>query len=151
MTYLRRVAGIALAVVLGGCAGAGGRATSDAGGARDTATRLGTGLVGGTWVLEDLAGRRVVDEAQATLEFTGDGMVSGHGSCNRFRGPVVVAGDSIEFGPLVATRMFCGEAVTNQEMTYLATLNAAERWNIREPFLYIYLAGRGQPLRFVRE
>jgi heat shock protein HslJ len=151
MTYLPRVAGMALALFLGGCAGAGGRATGDAAGARDTATRLGTGLVGGKWVLEDLGGRRVLDEAQATLEFTGDGMVSGHGSCNRFRGPVVVAGDSIEFGPLVATRMYCGEAITNQEMTYLATLNGAERWHIREPYLYIYLPGRGEPLRFVRE
>ena len=151
MPHLRRVAGTALALFLGGCAGAGGRSPSDAAGARDTATRLGTGLVGGKWVLEDLAGRRVVDEAQATLEFTGDGMVSGQGSCNRFRGPVVVAGDSIEFGPLVATRMFCGEAVTNQEMTYLASLNAADRWHIQEPYLYIYIAGRGEPLRFLRE
>ena len=151
MTHPVRVAGTALALFLGGCAGAGGRSTSDAAGARDTATRLGTGLVGGKWVLQDLAGRRVVDDAEATLEFTGDGMVSGYGSCNRFRGPVVVAGDSIEFGPLVATRMYCGEVVTNQEMAYLATLNAAERWQIREPYLYIYLAGRGEPLRFVRE
>jgi heat shock protein HslJ len=148
--------GVALALFLAGCAGTGNRGTpaprdTGAAGARDTTTRLGTGLVGGTWVLEDLGGRRVVDEAQPTLEFTGDGMVSGHGSCNRFRGPVVVAGDSIEFGPLIATRMFCGEEITNQELAYLAALNGAERWHIREPYLYIYLIGRGEPLRFVRE
>ena len=156
MPHLRRVAGVTLALLLSGCAGTGNRGTSEprdtaAARARDTTTRLGTGLVGGTWVLEDLFGRRVLDEAQPTLEFTGDGMASGHGSCNRYRGPVVVAGDSIEFGPLIATRMFCGEEVTNQELAYLGALNGADRWHIREPYLYIYIAGGGEPLRFVRE
>ena len=156
MPYLRRAAGATLVLLLGGCAGTGGRGTSAPGDtaaarARDTTTQLGTGLVGGTWVLDDLAGQRLETEAQSTLEFTGDGMVSGHGGCNRFRGPVVVTADSIEFGPLVATRMYCGEAVTNQEMAYLAALNGAERWQIREPYLYISIAGRGEPLRFVRE
>ena len=152
MPYLRRDSDPALALFLGACAGAGGPA-GEAGNVRDSVTTGGTnaaGLIGTKWELDDLAGRGVVDEAQATLEFTGDGMVSGHGSCNGFPGPVVITGDSIEFGPLVATRMFCGEAVTNQEMQYLAALNAAERWELREPYLYISV-GRQQPLRFVRE
>jgi heat shock protein HslJ len=154
MPYLQRVSGAALALFLGACAGAGaGGSAGETGSVRDSVARGGTsaaGLIGTKWELEDLAGQDVVDEARATLEFTGDGMVSGHGSCNRFRGPVVITGDSIEFGPLVATRMFCGEAVTNQEMQYLAALNAAERWELKEPFLYISV-GRQQPLRFVRE
>jgi heat shock protein HslJ len=152
MPYLRRAWGTALALFLGACAGAAGSA-GEAGNVRDSVSTGGTnaaGLIGTKWELEDLAGKVVVDEARATLEFTGDGMVSGHGSCNRFRGPVVVTGDSIEFGPLVATRMFCGEAVTNQETEYLTALNAAQRWELKEPFLYIHL-GRQQPLRFVRE
>jgi len=156
MPYLRRVAGMTLVLIFGGCAGTGGRGATPprdtaAARARDTTTRLGTGLVGGTWVLDDLAGQRLQTETQSTLEFTGDGMVSGHGGCNRFRGPVTIAADSIEFGPLVATRMYCGEAVTNQEMAFLAALNGAERWQIREPYLYIHILGRAEPLRFVRE
>jgi heat shock protein HslJ len=109
------------------------------------------GLAGTKWRLEDLAGKGVVDRVQATLEFTADSAVSGNGSCNRFRGPVTVGGGTISFGALAATKMFCGEAVTNQENEYLAALAAAERWEIEEPFLYIYLAGRPEPLRFVRE
>ena len=108
-------------------------------------------LAGTKWRLETLAGKRVVDRARATLEFTGDGHASGHGSCNRFRGPVTLTGDSIAFGPLVATRMFCGDTVTNQETEYLAALDQAVRYEVRDSFLYIHAAGRAEPLRFVTE
>jgi heat shock protein HslJ len=119
----------------------------------DTASAGGgtPGLAGTKWSLEDLAGKGVVDNARATLEFTADSAVSGNGSCNRFRGPVTVNGDRISFGALAATKMFCGEAVTNQESEYFAALDAAERWEIKEPFLLIYAAGRPEPLRFIRE
>jgi heat shock protein HslJ len=107
-------------------------------------------LTGTRWRLEDLAGKGVVDRAEATLEFVSDTAVSGNGSCNRFRGPVTVGRGTISFRALAATRMFCGEAVTNQETEYLAALAAAERWEVEEPFLRIYAAGRPEPLRFVR-
>ena len=108
------------------------------------------GLTGTKWRLEDLAGEGVVDRVQATLEFTSDSAVSGNGSCNRFHGPASVSGGTISFGALASTRMFCGEAVMNQESEYFAALDAAERWEIEEPFLFIYAAGRPEPLRFVR-
>lgn len=108
------------------------------------------GLTGTKWRLEDLAGKGVVDRVQATLEFASDSAVSGNGSCNRFHGPVNVSGGTISFGALASTRMFCGEAVMNQESEYFAALDAAERWEIEEPFLFIYAAGRPEPLRFVR-
>ena len=92
-----------------------------------------------------------MDRSQATLEFTGDGMVSGHGSCNRFRGPVSITRDSIAFGALVATRMFCGEAVTGQENEYMAALADAHRYEIKDSLLYLYAAGLPAPLRFIRE
>lgn len=130
--YLTRVA---IAFVLGACAGGGGLPE----------------LSGTRWRLEDLAGKGVVDRAVATLEFTGDGFASGNGSCNQFRGPVTVKGVTIAFGPVVATRMFCGDSVSAQEMEYLAALDAAERWEIRDSVLYLYAAGQPEPLRFVRE
>ena len=105
-------------------------------------------LAGTKWRLESLAGKRVVDGTQATLELTGDGRASGHGSCNRFGGPVTFTGDSIAFGPLVATRMFCGDTVTGQETEYLAALDQAVRYEVRDSFLYIHTAGRAEPLRF---
>ncbi len=106
-------------------------------------------LWGTAWRLEDLAGTGVVDRAQATLEFSEEGKVSGKGSCNGFGGTVTVSGNALRFGPLVTTQMACVEAVMNQEQRYLAALQQAERFEIKESFLYIYATGLSQPLRFI--
>ena len=137
MSGWSRVGGLVAAAALGLACARGGHAS-------------GAALAGTRWLLDDLAGKGVVDRAQATLEFTGDGTVSGQGSCNRFGGPVTLAGDSISLGPLVATRMFCGEGITGQETEYLAALDQAVRYEVRDSFLYIHAAGRAEPLRFVR-
>lgn len=108
------------------------------------------GLWSTSWRLEDLAGAAVIDSVQATLAFLEQGQVAGNGSCNQFHGGATVADDRIAFGPLATTRMFCGEEVMRQEGDYLGALREAERFEIREPFLYIYAAGRPHPLRFIR-
>ena len=110
-----------------------------------------SGLAGTSWRLEDLAGRGVVDRVEATLEFPGEGTATGNGSCNRFRGRVAVGAGTITFGPLATTRKAClAEAANRQETEYLAALQAAERWEVRDAFLYIHVAGRSTPLRFTR-
>ena len=107
-------------------------------------------LVGTTWQLEDLAGAGALDSVAATLEFPTEGQVAGSASCNRFSGPVTIAGDSIVFGPQAVTRMACPEPVMGQESVYLEALQHAERFRVEGPFLYIYSAGREKPLRFIR-
>ncbi len=107
-------------------------------------------LVGSTWRLEDLPGTPVVDSAAPTLEFPSEGQAAGNASCNRFTGPVTIAGDSVTFGPQAVTRMACPEAVMSQENAYLEALGKAERFRVEGPFLYIYSAGREKPLRFIR-
>lgn len=106
-------------------------------------------LAGTKWRLEDLAGAGVLDRVQATLEFAEDSTVSGNGSCNQFRGTATVSSDAIAFTPMATTRKFCGEAVMHQENKYLAALRDAQRFEIKERFLYIYGANRQQPLRFI--
>jgi heat shock protein HslJ len=90
-----------------------------------------------------------MDGVQATLEFPEEGRVSGNGSCNQFHGMVTVSGGVITFGPLATTRKMCGEAAMHQENEYLAALREVERFEIREPFRYIFAANRPQPLRFI--
>lgn len=112
----------------------------------------GGALTGTRWRLEDLAGAGVIDRVQATLEFSGEAplSVAGNASCNRFRGTVTVSGGTIAFGPLATTRKMCAEAIMRQENEYLAALREAQRFEIKEPFLYIFAANRSQPLRFIR-
>jgi heat shock protein HslJ len=107
-------------------------------------------LVGTTWRLENLAGTAVLDSVAATLEFPAEGQAAGNASCNRFTGPVTIAGTAITFGPLAVTRMACPEAVMSQESAYLDALAKAERFRVEGPFLYIYSAGREEPLRLLR-
>jgi heat shock protein HslJ len=70
--------------------------------------------------------------------------------CNRFFGPAEITGSTIELGPLGSTRMACPEAVMNQETKYLDALQAAERFEWKDPYLLIYCNGFEKPLRFTR-
>ncbi|MBA3345455.1 MAG: META domain-containing protein, partial [Gemmatimonadales bacterium] len=104
-----------------------------------------------SWVLEDVAGTGVLDAARATLEFPESGKVAGRGSCNRFFGSVEINGESITFGPLGSTRMACVEAVMNQEVKYLKTLQDAERYAVEGTTLWIHTKAMDRALRFTRE
>jgi heat shock protein HslJ len=102
----------------------------------------------GDWLLEDLGGRRVLARTQPTLSFPEPGKIAGNGSCNRFFGQATVDGNTIQFGPLASSQMACSEAVMNQEMKYLRALQAAERFEWKDPYLLIYCKGFEKPLRF---
>ena len=107
-------------------------------------------LPGSEWRLEDLGGSGVIDNIQAILAFPEAGKVAGNGSCNRFFGSAEISGNNINLGPLASSRMACPEAVMNQETKYLAALQAAERFEWKDPYLLIYCKGFEKPLRFAR-
>ena len=106
-------------------------------------------LVGTRWMLEDLGGAGVVEEASATLEFPEPGKVAGSGSCNRFFGTVSIDGSAMSIHPLGTTRMACTEAVAMQEVNYIRALQSAERYALRGTTLLIYVKGMQSPLRFI--
>ena len=108
-------------------------------------------LSGSEWLLEDIVGSGAMDNIQATLNFPESGRVAGNASCNRFSGPAEISGDRIKLGPLVSTRMACPEAVMNQETKYLNALQAAERFEWKDPYLLVYCKGFEKPLRFTRK
>ena len=106
-------------------------------------------LVGSEWLLENLEGG-AADHGRATLAFPETGKVSGNGSCNRFFGPAEIKGDAIRLGPLASTRMACAEEAMDQEAKYLEALQAAERFEWKDPYLLIHCKGHEAPLRFTR-
>ena len=108
-------------------------------------------LPGSEWRLVSLAGVPAIANSKATLAFPEAGRVAGNGSCNRFTGSVVIAGDSLKMGALASTRMAClANDVSAQEDNYLKALGAATRFAYQEPFLLIYAEGYDQPLKFIR-
>jgi heat shock protein HslJ len=107
-------------------------------------------LSGSEWLLENLAGSGVLDNVHATLAFPEAGKVAGNGSCNRFFGPAETSGDTIKLGPLASSRMACPEAAMNQETKYLNALQAAERFEWKDPYLLLHCKGFEKPLRLTR-
>jgi heat shock protein HslJ len=102
------------------------------------------------WLLKSLTGNDVLDSVQATLAFPEEGKIAGKGSCNRFFGTVEIKGDAIKLSPLGSTRMACPEPAMNQEAKYLETLQSAERFEWKDPYLLIYCKGFDKPLQFTR-
>jgi len=115
------------------------------------APKTALNLTGSEWLLEDLGSGAVLAESHPTLTFPEAGKVAGNGSCNRFFGTAEINGDAIKLGPLASSRMACPEGVMNQETKYLEALQAAERFEWKDPYLLIYCKGFEKPLRFTRK
>jgi heat shock protein HslJ len=107
-------------------------------------------VAGTQWLLEDLAGRGVLDRLQSTLRFAETGRVSGRAGCNDFSGPIRWGGAQITIGPLMVTRKACSPAVSDQEARYLDALAGAQRVRSDGPYLLIDTAVAGKSLRFSR-
>jgi len=150
---LPRIGLLCLLIMLAGCAS--GPARDSVADKNSTNTPTASSLAGTEWILEDIAGAGVLDNAQATLsfakEFASNGKVSGNGSCNKFSGSASVDAGKVSVGPLATTRMACVPAVDDQEMRYMKALQAAERLTFDGPYLFLYAKGMDKPLRFIRK
>jgi heat shock protein HslJ len=107
-------------------------------------------LLGTEWLLEDLGGSGVIDNARATLLFQERGQVTGNGSCNNFFASVEIAGDLISFGAIGATYKQCADAVSDQEGRYLTALEFADRMSFDGDYLLVHSKSLEKPLRFAR-
>ena len=61
-------------------------------------------------------------DIDTSITFTEDGKVEGNVGCNGFGGDYTVEGNTITFGPIVSTLMFCEGPVGDQETTTLNVL-----------------------------
>ncbi len=128
--------------VAGGCASPGG----SEGGSETAQTMEAAGLVGTTWIAEDIRGGGVIDNLPSTLTFESFEQVTGSGGCNRYAGPVRIDGRSIAFGPLAATRMACPPAIDDQETKFFAALEDARRFALDSRGLLFLYASEDTPI-----
>ncbi len=97
-------------------------------------------LVGTSWVVEQLGGQTLGDEAGRlpSLQFDGEQQrVSGFTGCNRLVGSYKQKGDALTFGELAATRMACPGA-TILEVTFTDALKATARHVVAGDRLELY-------------
>ena len=85
-------------------------------------------LAGDEWVVEDLAGRGVIDGARATLMFGADGRLSGNTSCNNYFADYRADNGRLTLTNPGVTKRACPPAVMGQESRFLTILNAVSSY-----------------------
>jgi heat shock protein HslJ len=108
-------------------------------------------LEGTSWVMTTYLGVSPLEGTQATIIFE-EGRVSGIASCNHYGGSYEVKGDTIWFGDMVITEMYCMEpnGVMDQEAVFMRLLGAAERFEVVDGVLTIF-ADFEQTMTFLRQ
>ena len=99
---------------------------------------------GTAWTL--VGGVEAPADATPTLTLE-EGLASGFGGCNTFRGGYELDGDSIAIGPLAGTLMACEEPKMAAEAAYLPALEAADSWALEDGELVLSTDG-DETLRF---
>jgi heat shock protein HslJ len=89
-------------------------------------------LAGRTWVVEDIAGGGVMDDARTTMGFDHAGRVFGSGACNRYNGGVELTGETLGFGAIASTMMACPDALMAQERRFFDALAGVTGFDIDE-------------------
>jgi heat shock protein HslJ len=101
------------------------------------ASDLPEGMAGVTWELNDLqvTPSRISHPLQAgivmTIEFDGQGNLSGEGACNGyFAGYTVGPGQAISIGPIGSTQKACPEDIMNLDSDYFVTLQRVNKYTL---------------------
>lgn len=106
------------------------------------------GLIGKVWICESLFERPVAGDNPLTLEFMPDGKVKGSGGCNTFTGEYYLASESLTFGPLAATKKYCGAAAGEQEYTYMTFLARIKKVKVDDDEMELYGDDTPVPMSF---
>jgi len=75
-------------------------------------------------------------DVETMIDFDKEGRMSGNVGCNGFGGDYTVDGDTLKFGPVMSTMMFC-EAVADQESGTLAALQEMPSFELNGNLLTI--------------
>lgn len=89
-------------------------------------------LAGTHWVLEQINGESVIENALPTLSFRGDQEVGGNSSCNTFYGAFTAKDGKLTIDELASTMMACPEpeGLMDQETEYLKALESSASYRI---------------------
>jgi heat shock protein HslJ len=85
-------------------------------------------LAGSEWWPTSIAGAEMPQEGDIFVRFEDKGKLAGNGGCNGFFGAYEVTGNSIEIGPLGATRRACQDPVGLHESRLFEALAKARRF-----------------------
>lgn len=100
-------------------------------------------LIGREWLIEDIAGRGVIDNSPASLLFLPDGRLAGNATCNRIIGAYEQQATSLRIENTGTTMMLCPPALEMQEQILLEMLANIESFTIDDTGTLILHAPNG--------
>ena len=105
------------------------------------------------WQLEEAGGSPVSPlpgEGQPFITFDAQKKrATGYSGCNNFFGGYEIAGSSLKFGPIGASRKFCAGEAGEVEMRFLQTLEQTRSWEVKDCSL-LFLDRSKVLARFIR-
>ncbi len=109
-------------------------------------------ILTGSWQVEDIDQRGVIDNAMVTLQFEDENKISGSTGCNRFNGTVTIQNDIFVVSQVASTRRACVPAVARQEQLFLAALNDATRHEVENnTWLIVYDSSDMPRLKLIQQ
>lgn len=82
-------------------------------------------LAGEVWRVTHVDGVEVPGPRAVTMEFDGDGRLSGQAPCNRYSAPYQMTGEGIVLGQGVSTRMACAPELMELEQSFLTLIQGS--------------------------
>jgi heat shock protein HslJ len=106
-----------------------------------------TDLINTEWVVEDIAGRGIIDNSHVTLLFAPDGRLSGSASCNRLIATYTTDGAKLEISKAGLTMMACPPALMEQERRFVDALGAVTRYQVDETGALVLSMSDGKTIK----
>ena len=91
----------------------------------------------GSWTVEYIGKRPVIDKSPAYIKFIVKGRVAGNSSCNQFTGSYDLRAGDLEVSKLASTKKMCPPALMEQEKRFLASLQRVKKFQIVQGLLVL--------------
>lgn len=106
----------------------------------------------GTWYIEYIGDRPVLDRSPARVQFTEEGAINGNASCNRFFGSYTYSDENLGIpSNLGATKMMCLPALMEQEQRLFKHLPDAVQASLINGLLVLRDAQGNQVIKASRD
>ena len=92
----------------------------------------------GTWLIEYIMDKPVIDRSPARLTFSDNNSISGSASCNNLNSSYELDGQRISIKPAATTRRMCAQALMEQEQRLLTNLVQVYRFEINNDMLFLF-------------
>ncbi len=92
----------------------------------------------GTWHIEYIQDKPVIDRSPARLVFQNKSKLSGSASCNNIHASYQKNNNQLSIDKTAITRKMCPEALMEQEQRFLAALSQINHYKIERGLLYLF-------------